>query len=293
MSDTAKPFIRHHKQLISAITIIKRAKAIPVTLCDTLIAIAMHWNPRGDIYPSQERIGALSGIHRRTVITHIKKLTDLNVIATNQRSDAPIAQYRASLCYKFNESTLQTLLSIAKKTLKDFARKQRAKLAKTQHAAAKKDHTLESKKDHINRSFSLRSKDHLKTKNTANEKLGGNFSNLILEAVKDELSHLSTLAYKAKTTLNRIRRGEIFSKAETARRAEKAARMKLQHAKAAAIVSEREQLAVALMTDSAIKATINDTMIDRLLELVGGEHRLHTAGALLPFKLKSYRQRTA
>ncbi|MGL5906730.1 MAG: helix-turn-helix domain-containing protein [Shewanella sp.] len=290
MDSAIRPFIRHHNQLISAITLIKRAKTISASLCDTLIAIASHWNPHGDIFPSQERIGALSGIHRRTVITHIKKLIDLNIIATSQRHDAPISQYRASLCYTFNETTLQTLWSQAKQTLRAAARKQRAKLAKTQHAAPQKDHTPAAQKDHIKESFSLRSKDEVK-KNTANKKLGRNFSKLILEAVQHELTHLSTLAYTAKTTFNRIRRGEIFSKEENARRAAKADRMKQRHAKAAASVQERERLAVALMTDSAIRPTVNDAMINRLLELVGGEQNLRTAGALLPHKLNSYRQR--
>lgn len=247
--------IRHSAPLISAIEMIIETKTLKKGLGRTLQAIAMHWNPKGNVFPSQERLAQLTDIDRRTVVTHIKKLKDLGVIRVIKRPNKMVngQQVRQTMMYVIVESVLGALFEKAKQAL-----------PKKPKGNPQKDHLAPSQKDPTNNiPNGIQSKE-----NTVKASASRVFLQKRLEALQSELAHLSGLAQKAAydsaVKKKRIERGEIFSDEEIARRKAIAARNAEQHAKAAAINSRVRALETALLTWNRTRKGFTKAMFDEL-----------------------------
>lgn len=244
--------IRHSEPLICAIETIIAAKAIQKGLGNTLIAIAQHWNREGRIFPSQERLAQMTGVARRTIVTHIKELVDMRLIRTETRPNVMIngQQVRLSNLYHFNADAIGDLLALAKKTLRAAAKKIAKRFTQKDHLAPdQKDHTISSPKGKQE-----------KIKNTPKEDLSLVFLEKRLKAIQSEIAHKTNLkvqaAYKAAVKKNQIARGEILTDDEKALRAVQAARNAELHAKSAKVNDRVQSLEKTLMSNFRNAAVI-------------------------------------
>jgi DNA-binding transcriptional regulator YhcF (GntR family) len=202
--------IRHSAALVSAIELLITTKTIKPGIGHTLQAIAAYWNPAGKIYPSQSTLAAMTGVARRTIVTHIQTLTKLGIIKTQERtvkaSDGK--RYCASLNYTFNTDMIGRLFNKARQVLKKAASKA-ALMAKNDHIPTpENDHTISSNEQGL--------------KITANASLLGWFKSFVKKSLQHEADHLVSIAkkgaYNAVVLKNKIARGHAFSKAEQRRR---------------------------------------------------------------------------
>jgi DNA-binding transcriptional regulator YhcF (GntR family) len=250
--------IRHSAPLVSALETIIDTRVIKKGLGRTLQALAIHWSPKGQIYPSQDRLAALTGIDRRTVVTHIQKLKDLGIIRVIKRPNIIVngQQMRQTMVYIFVETAIGDLFTKARETLKRIAK------AKTQ-----KDHLAPSKKDHLNSSIKI---EQGKDLNNTVSKMSATrvFLEKKLEAIQSELNHLgklaTTAAYTAATKRNQIARGERLSDEEAARRKAMAKKNAPVRAKAQAIGETVRAYETALINWNCTKTGFTQSMYDAL-----------------------------
>jgi DNA-binding transcriptional MocR family regulator len=214
-SDMESTFtIRHSAALVSAIELLITTKTIKPGIGHTLQAIATYWNPAGKIYPSQSTLAAMTGVARRTIITHIQTLTSLGIIKTQERtvkaSDGK--RYCTSLNYTFNADMIGRLFNKARQVLKKSASKT-ALTAKNDHTPPiENDHTISSNEQGL--------------KITAKAALLGWFKSVIKKSLQHEADHIVSVAkkgaYNAAVLKNKIAKGHAFSKAELKRRQQQA-----------------------------------------------------------------------
>lgn len=266
-----KPFkIRHSAPLVSAIETLIATKTIKGGLGRTLQAIAIHWSPKGQIFPSQQRLADLTGIDRRTIVTHIEKLREMGAVKTMPRPNIVVngQQVRQTMIYVIVESFIGELFNKARAVLKEAAKKK-----------AQKDHLAPSSKDHTNRfPYGTQGKDRDNTVLKAAQV----FLQKRLEAIQSELNHLGKLAvssaYKAAVKKNKIARGEVLTDEEKARR-DAIAKAELEKLKPLAKINKTVQaLEKALITWNATKTGFTDAMYS---ELAKHQDRLSTMGKLI------------
>lgn len=248
--------IRHSSPLIAAIEKIMATKILKKGLGRTLQAIAMHWNPKGEIFPSQDRLADLTSNDRRTIVTHIKKLKELGVITSKRRPNIVVngEQIRQSSVYTFVESKLGELLNLAKKTLRAAAAKK-----------ARKDHLASKRKD---LTISIPKVIQKEKENTVKKNASRVFLETRLKALQEEITHLGKLAldsaYKATVKKNRIERGEILSDDEIAMRKALSARTAHIREKSAKVNDTVRSLETALLTWNATKTGFTADMFNEL-----------------------------
>lgn len=218
--------IRHSAALVSAIELLITTKTIKPGIGHTLQAIAAYWNPAGKIYPSQSTLAAMTGVARRTIVTHIQTLTTLGIIKTQERtikaSDGK--RYCTSLNYTFNADMIGRLFNKARQVLKKAASKA-ALLMKNDHTPpTENDHTISS--------------DEQGLKITAKAALLGWFKSIIKKSLQHEADHIESVAkkgaYNAAVLKNKIAKGHAFSKAEQKRRQQQAEAVRPEREAAAA-----------------------------------------------------------
>jgi DNA-binding transcriptional regulator YhcF (GntR family) len=247
--------IRHSAPLVSAIETIIDTRVIKKGLGRTLQALAIHWSPKGKIFPSQDRLAALTGLDRRTIVTHIQLLKDAGAIRVLKRPNIIIngQQVRQTMVYEIIESFIGAMFKKARMVLKEAAKKK-----------ALKDHLAPSKKDHINSSYE-QGKD---LKNTVSVNATRGFLEKRYEAIRSELEHLGKIAtdsaYKAVTKRNQIARGERLSDEEAARRKAMAAKNAPVRAKAMSVSDKVRSYETALLTWNATKTGFTKAMYTEL-----------------------------
>jgi DNA-binding transcriptional regulator YhcF (GntR family) len=248
--------IRHSSPLIAAIEKIMATKILKKGLGRTLQAIAMHWNPKGEIFPSQDRLADLTSNDRRTIVTHIKKLKELGVITSKRRPNIVVngEQIRQSSVYTFVESKLGELLNLAKKTLRAAAAKK-----------ARKDHLASKRKD---LTISIPKVIQKEKENTVKKNASRVFLETRLKALQEEITHLGKLAldsaYKATVKKNRIERGEILSDDAIAMKKALSARTAHIREKSAKVNDTVRSLETALLTWNATKTGFTADMFNEL-----------------------------
>lgn len=251
--------IRHSAALISAIELMVTTKVIKSGLGKTMQAIAAFWNPAGNIFPSQSTLASMTGIHRRTINTHIKTLTGIAVVETTTR---PGRYYNgekvaSTLMYTFNESKLGELFNKAKAKLKVQAIATARK--------ARKDHFKALQNDHTNRAKAQA--DRI----TVSQALADWFKSLCKKAFSSEVQHKEKLAqqqaYKSGIERNRIARGELFSRAERKRRAEEAKRIQPERENAQQLHERIVTLSKSVLTNKYSPGSFTDAMYYELLSI--------------------------
>jgi DNA-binding transcriptional ArsR family regulator len=248
--------IRHSSPLIAAIEKIMATNILKKGLGRTLQAIAMHWNPKGEIFPSQDRLADLTSNDRRTIVTHIKKLKELGVITSKRRPNIVVngEQIRQSSVYTFVESKLGELLNLAKKTLRAAAAKK-----------ARKDHLASKRKD---LTISIPKVIQKEKENTVKKNASRAFLETRLKALQEEITHLGKLAldsaYKAAVKKNRIDRGEILSDDALAMKKALAARTAHIREKSAKVNDKVRSLETAMLTCNATKTGFTADMFNEL-----------------------------
>lgn len=264
--------IRHSAALISAIELMIQTKTIKPGLGKTLQAIAAFWNPKGLIYPSQSTLAAMTGNHRRTIVTHIAKLTKLCIIQTETQpgrviNGEPVA---STLLYRFNGTRLGQLFNAARSSLKKAAIKA-AKAAEL----TEKDHSDTPENDHTNRAKAQ------VEKITVSAKLADWFKSLCKKAFQNETQHQQSMirkqAYKAAVLRNMVKRGQAFSHAETKRRAAAAEKARPEREQASAAHNRIVELTQRLREARFIPGKFTPDMHTELMQLTENGLRLDPA----------------
>jgi DNA-binding transcriptional regulator YhcF (GntR family) len=254
--------IRHSAALVSAIELLISTKMIKSGPGRTLQAIALFWNPQGQIYPSQQKLALMTGVARRTIITHIQALTDAGIITTSARfkkhTDGTVSC--ASLNYAFVQSKLGELFAKARLALKKAA----VAAAKSQ----KKDHIAPLENDHTISSTEHGPSD---VKITVRSALLDWFKSQISKALQSESNHQGAIAkkaaYNAATERNRIARGQAFSPEEQKRRKAIADAVRPEREKAASTAERIIELSKALLTWTRSKTGFDKAQHAELMTL--------------------------
>lgn len=256
--------IRHSAALVSAIDMITETGVLKKGQGRTLSAIATHWNDKSLIFPAQTTIAAMTSVHRRTVITHIKALKAIGVIKVTKRPNIMIngEQVRQSDLYRFSEPVLTVLFNKAKKILKAEAKKVAQKEIK---ANTKNDHLAQGKKDHT---ISIPNGIQGRDINTVRKSASQVFLEKRIQALTSELAHTAKLkvkaAYDSAVKKNRIARGEIFSDEEIKRRKAIAERTAGARAKAQQVNDKIRSFETALLAWNRTKDGFTKAMFDEL-----------------------------
>lgn len=269
--------IRHSAALVSAIELLITTKTIKPGIGKTLQAIAAYWNPAGKIYPSQSTLAAMTGVARRTIVTHIQTLTTLGIIKTQERtvkaSDGK--RYCASLNYTFNADMIGRLFNKARQVLKKAASKAALMM--------KNDHTPPTENDHTI------SSDEQGVKITAHAALLGWFKSVIKKSLQHEAEHIESVAkkgaYNAAVLKNKIARGHAFSKAEQKRRQQQAEAVRPEREAAAVRLSRIDELSKQLLQNRFQPGTFDAQKHAELLTLTDGGTRLPLS---IKFALEGY-----
>lgn len=267
--------IRHSAALISAIDLMIQTKAIKPGIGKTLQAIAVFWNPEGRIYPSQSKLAAMTGNHRRTIVTHIDKLTRLGIIQTRPQPSRNVQgkKISSSLIYIFNTTKLGQLFKQARDVLKKSA----IKLAKQN--ATQNDHTQKIEKDHT-----IKAKAYEK-KITVTAALCDWFKSLCQKAIHDEASHLENVirkkAYDAAIQRDLIKAGKIFSPSEMKKRATQAELDKPERQRAALIHEKMVDLTKRLRESKFIPNRFTKEMASELRQLTNNGLTLDAVSMLM------------
>lgn len=267
--------IRHSAALISAIDLMIQTKAIKPGIGKTLQAIAVFWNPEGRIYPSQSKLAAMTGNHRRTIVTHIDKLIKLGIIQTRPQPSRNIQgkQVASSLIYSFNSTKLGQLF----KQARDVLQKAAIKLAKQK--AKQNDHTRRIEKDHTIKANAY------EKKITVTAKLCDWFKSLCQTAIQHEASHLENVirkkAYDAAIQRNLIKAGKVFSPSEIKKRAEQAERDKPEREQAAKAHQKMVELTKRLRESKFIPDRFTKEMGVELLQLTSNGLTLDVVSRLM------------
>ncbi len=239
--------IRHSAGLISAIELLISTKTLKPGIGRTLQAIATFWNPQGQIFPSHAKLAAMTGTARRTIVTHVKQLSALDLISTSGRparnSDGSYGC--TSLLYSFNSCTLGKMFASAKAVLK-----KQAKAASTiTSALVENDHTPPPENDHTISSPKGSQEIQITVRSGS---LLDWFRCAVQKALQSEQTHLQALAkrqaYRTAVLRNRISRGQEFSADEKRRRALAAAAVRPEREAAAKAAERINQLQQALLT---------------------------------------------
>lgn len=254
--------IRHSAALVSAIELLISTKMIKSGPGRTLQAIALFWNPQGQIYPSQQKLALMTGVTRRTIITHIQALTDAGIITTSPRfkkhADGTVSC--ASLNYSFVQSRLGDLFAKARLALKKAA----VAAAKRQ----KKDHIAPLENDHT-----ISSIEHGPTdlKITVRSALLDWFKSQISKALQSESNHQGVIAkkaaYEAVKKRNRIANGQEFTDEEKARRKAIADAVRPERERAASTGERILELSKALLTWTRSKTGFDKAQHAELMTL--------------------------
>lgn len=266
--------IRHSAALVSAIELLISTKTIKSGPGRTLQAIALFWNPQGQIYPSQQKLALMTGVARRTIITHVQALTDAGIITTSPRfkkhADGSVSC--ASLNYSFVQSKLGDLFAKARLTLK------KASVAAVKRQ--KKDHIASQKSDHT-----ISSSEHgpSDVKITVRSALLDWFKSQISKSLQSESNHQGDIAkkaaYEAVKKRNRIAKGQEFSDEEKARRKAIADAIRPEREKAASTGERIIELSKALLTWTRSKTGFDKAQHAELMTLTAN-------GALLDIATK-------